>query len=1003
MPPTPADILAFSSFRLDLRSGRLLRKDRAIPLRPKTWAVLLYLAERPGALVTKDDLLDAVWPDVAVTPDTLTKSIGELREALGDDSKTPRYIETVHRRGFRFIAEPEIDSRSEVAPRAGGPNQLVGRDAELGQLHEAMAEAAAGRRQIAFISGEAGIGKTALVNAFLRAVDAAARPLMVGRGTCFEQYAAPEPYMPVLDAIERLAYGPAGEEVLGHLRRVAPTWLAQMPWLTGAPSTALDGAARGSRSEHVLREFAALTEALTRTMPLVLILEDLHWCDPSTVDLLSFLGGRREPARLLIVGTYRRADAAVRDHPLRRAARSLCLHRQAVDVPLHELTHEDVRAYLELRFPAAPFAADLAPVIREYTDGTPLFMVAVIDHLVSRGSILETSPGWALVVAPVLAELPIPEEAQQLIQLQLDGLAPAERAVVEAASVAGSDFSVSVLAAAINADAESVESCCEMLAQGRRLLRGAGIFPSSDAGGPSRRYTFVHQLYRQASYAQIDANRRQRLHLRIGEALESAAGEHADAIAPELATHFGAAGDHARELHYLAAAAATARRRFANREAVDFLNAAIAAAALLPADRRESAELELRIQLAAPLADLFGFASDEVLGNAERAHALCREVGSDAQLFQVVYGLVHLHTARATPGLAEKVAAEMDDLARRLATPEHRLLADSALLRVALNGGDCVEACRLGALIDAAYGDDSALAPTGFGPDPLVAARAQYAVASWMVGESEESRSIMSSARQAAERTNSPFTQANVTCFAAMHAVLMRNANDAFDFGERSHSIACTHGLSQWIAPSLGFRGWARFQRGEREQGTADLEEARRGMVSAKFLTCFGSIASLLGEVHLQTGSLAAGLAAIEEGLAVAESTRDRLFWPELWRLKGEFLLAEDTAPMLGATGTRGRRRRGKATGTQRDDAEQCLQQAIELAATSGKQSLALRAATSLARAWQTAGRDADARSLLQQHCAGLAADPGNADLQEASDLLASLAQRRRSKVTGSA
>src|SRR5215510_3568003 len=97
--------ITFPPFHLDLRRGLLLRDDRAIPLRPKTWAVLVYLAERPGMLVPKDQLLDALWPDVAVTPDTLNKSIGELRVALGDDSKAARFIETVNRRGYRFLAE----------------------------------------------------------------------------------------------------------------------------------------------------------------------------------------------------------------------------------------------------------------------------------------------------------------------------------------------------------------------------------------------------------------------------------------------------------------------------------------------------------------------------------------------------------------------------------------------------------------------------------------------------------------------------------------------------------------------------------------------------------------------------------------------------------------------------------------------------------------------------------------------------------------------------------
>jgi DNA-binding winged helix-turn-helix (wHTH) protein len=188
----------------------LVRDGRTIPLRPKTWGVLLYLAQRPGMLVSKDELLDVVWPDVAVTPDTLTKSIGELRAALGDDAKTPTCIETVHRRGFRFIARPPgAGSKSSVSAfeqsqivsqgpgsedRHAGTDVFVGRRAELGQLETLFARACAGERQIVSVTGGAGAGKTALVETFLRSLPAGRtpRPLWIGRGTCVDQHGSRE-------------------------------------------------------------------------------------------------------------------------------------------------------------------------------------------------------------------------------------------------------------------------------------------------------------------------------------------------------------------------------------------------------------------------------------------------------------------------------------------------------------------------------------------------------------------------------------------------------------------------------------------------------------------------------------------------------------------------------------------------------------------------------------------------------------------------------------------
>jgi len=251
MPPNADPLLArtevivFGPFRLDLRAGRLLHGRDSIPLRPKTWSVLRYLAERPGVLVTKQELLDAVWADAVVTESVLSKSIGELRVALGDSFRTPRLVETVQRRGFRFIA-PLSDSS---APRGtglsveptGGPSPdlgvpddvpFVGRAEELRRLADLLAQAHAGRRQIVFVSGSAGIGKTALVEALLASPEIhAARPVSVARGSCVELHGQREPYMPVLEALGRLARRPDSSRLHGLLRQVAPTWLAQTPWL----------------------------------------------------------------------------------------------------------------------------------------------------------------------------------------------------------------------------------------------------------------------------------------------------------------------------------------------------------------------------------------------------------------------------------------------------------------------------------------------------------------------------------------------------------------------------------------------------------------------------------------------------------------------------------------------------------------------------------------------------------------------------------------------------
>ena len=235
-----------------------------IPLRPKTWAVLLYLAERPGALVTKDELFDALWPDVAVTPDTLNKSIGELRVALGDDSRPALHRDraparlSLHRRDARGRADPARARRLAVLRRAAGSRKrpFVGRDEEL-QLLADVLRGAGGRAADRLHHRRGRLGKTALVDAFLDspAVRETTAPVWIGRAGCLEHHGPGEAYLPVLEALERLARPPRVERLVKLMRRAAPMWLAQMPWLSAGRCGGAAASLRG-RAERMLRELA---------------------------------------------------------------------------------------------------------------------------------------------------------------------------------------------------------------------------------------------------------------------------------------------------------------------------------------------------------------------------------------------------------------------------------------------------------------------------------------------------------------------------------------------------------------------------------------------------------------------------------------------------------------------------------------------------------------------------------------------------------------------------
>ena len=273
------------------------------------------------------------------------------------------------------------------------------------------------------ITGEAGIGKSSLAEALL---DEAARGgAIVARGRCLEQEGAGEPYLPVLEALGGLRHSLGSNAVGGVLRRHAPRWLAQLFGLVEpAELDALGSATSAGTRERVLRELTDALERLAATRTLVLALEDLHWGDPSTLDVVARLALRHEPARLLLVGTFRPVDAIVADHPVRRLKQRLLSQRCGSELALEPLAEGDVAAYLAARLDAAP-PAQLAGAVHRRTDGNPLFMVTATDALLDGGLLVRSADGWQLNDAVEAIAARIPDSVRALVEQQLETLAAA--------------------------------------------------------------------------------------------------------------------------------------------------------------------------------------------------------------------------------------------------------------------------------------------------------------------------------------------------------------------------------------------------------------------------------------------------------------------------------------------------------------------------------------------------------------------------------------------------
>ncbi len=301
-------VVEFPPFRADLEQARLWREGQVVPLRRRTWEVLRYLLSRPAELVTVDDLVGAIWSNAAVQDAVVTNCVYELRRALADDRRKPRFIAAVHGQGFRWVAETTTIDPNQAHASGNSIMQLPSLssstgaepDVELQRLRARWALACCGQRQVVFITGDSGPHMTSLVSRFCASLDEFS-PLII-RGQCREAHR--EPYAPLLDALARVGSGPIREV----FRRCAPTWLAQMP-SRPAGRKAAERTTRTASKERLLRELAAAFATIADRGALVLVLEELQWADPATLDTLSFLIRRDASARMLVVGTYRIAAA----------------------------------------------------------------------------------------------------------------------------------------------------------------------------------------------------------------------------------------------------------------------------------------------------------------------------------------------------------------------------------------------------------------------------------------------------------------------------------------------------------------------------------------------------------------------------------------------------------------------------------------------------------------------------------------------------------------------
>jgi serine/threonine protein kinase/tetratricopeptide (TPR) repeat protein len=445
---------------------------------------------------------------------------------------------------------PPIVYDADLIDRTGP--SFVGREPELRKLESFLEEATNGTGRVVFITGEPGIGKTSLSDEFLRRTCRQRPGLLISRGRCVEQYGTGEAYLPFLDAMGGLLQAPGRERIAAVMRTYAPTWCMELPtaFASSGSLEKLQQETIGATKERMMREMGDALGILATSSPVVLLLEDLHWADPSSIDLLRHLCQRINAQRLLIAGTFRPEDVERSNHPLKSYKAEMKAHNLCEEIALDSFTREHVAEYVDATFAPNDFPAELTSLIYEKTEGHPLFAANLLQYLSERGDLVKANNRWELIRPLAEMDLEAPESVRGMISKKIDALDAEERRALQYASIEGTEFLSIVSAKLLDVDEIDLEERLAQIGKTHRLIETLGEEELPD-GSLTTRYRFTHALYQNFLYGDLVNKRRVVLHQQAGQHLLGHYGKRAPQIATQLAIHFERGRDFERAVEYL--------------------------------------------------------------------------------------------------------------------------------------------------------------------------------------------------------------------------------------------------------------------------------------------------------------------------------------------------------------------------------------------------------------------------------------------------------------------
>jgi predicted ATPase/class 3 adenylate cyclase len=840
---------------------------------------------------------------------------------------------------------------------------LVGREEESGLLHRRWAQSKAGLGQVVLISGEAGIGKSALVERLRTQGRGEGLPRMAFRCSPYHTNSALYPVSTHIERLlqfapddppaTRLAKLEAGLRPYGlPLAEVVPLFAGLLSVPLPAERYAELTLTPQQQKQQTLDALLAWMVAEAERQPVLVAWEDLHWADPTTLELLGLVLDQAPTVPMLHVLTFRPEF-----HP------PWPPRSHITPIVLNRLERPQVEALIAQRAGGKTLPAEVLQHIVAKTDGVPLYVEELTKMLLASPLLREEADQY-LLTGP-LRTLAIPDTLQDALMARLDQLQAAKE-VAQLGAVLGREFPYDLLQAIAPQDEDTLQAGLAQLAAAELLYQ---------RGRPPRaRYVFKHALIQDAAYASLLKSTRQQVHQQIAQALEARFPALVETQPELVAQHYTAAGCAEQAVVYWQRAGQQASERSAYLEAVSHLTTGIELLTTLPETPAHTQHsLTLHVALGAALLITKGQAAPEVEHAYTQARALCQQVGETPELVPVLFGLWRFYVARPQLHTARELGETLLRLAQRAHDPALAVIAHYAL-GVAWWWLGALPAARqhLEAGI-ARYTPDQRRAPVfRIGHDLGVGCRGFAAPTLWLLGYPEQALAHLHEALALAHALPHPFSLAYARCWAAMVSQLRRDVPAVHEHAEACVTLSTEQGFPHWAAWGTSLRGWALAMQGQDEAGMAQV---RQGIAAFRATGAAGVVpflSTLLAEVSDHLGHTADGLQALAEAHTLVEQHEERWWEAEVSRLRGVLLLRQP--------------------GTLQGEAETWLQRALDVARRQEAKSLELRAAMSLARLWQQQGKCAEAHALLAPVYSWFTEGFDTADLQEAKSLLDTLA-----------